>query len=111
MTSPPCAPPFRPQVWEETAAQHVSLRSELGAIAALATRWRRLELASWRSLLQRVVAKHAEAAAANWCVVWLPRAYRAGLPPAGLSCCAPPAACCPQARLLGALSGVQRALN
>eukprot|EP00198_Chlamydomonas_reinhardtii_P014222 XP_001703559.1 predicted protein [Chlamydomonas reinhardtii] len=43
----------RAQVWEETAAQFVSLKAQLGPLAALAARWRRLELSSWKSLLRR----------------------------------------------------------
>jgi midasin len=49
----------RAQVWEETAAKHVTLKQQLTAIAGLATRWRKLELASWKGLLDRVQAKHA----------------------------------------------------
>lgn len=44
------------QVWEETAAKFVSIGSELRAIAALATRWRQLELASWQTTLKQVKA-------------------------------------------------------
>lgn len=54
------------QVWEETAAQHVSIKQELSAVAALATRWRRIELSGWKGLLQRVVAAHTAGAATNW---------------------------------------------
>eukprot|EP00967_Tisochrysis_lutea_P093509 scaffold135361_cov16-Tisochrysis_lutea.AAC.1 len=54
------------QVWEETAAKYVSVESELTAIAALATRWRRLELASWRGTLARVAAAHAAGARHSW---------------------------------------------
>lgn len=54
------------QVWEETAAKYVSIESELAGVAALATRWRRLELASWRGTLARVTAAHAASARHSW---------------------------------------------
>ncbi len=54
---------LRAQLWQETAARHVSLERELAPIAALAKRWRRLELASWRRLLRRT----AERSAAGLC--------------------------------------------
>ena len=50
----------RAQIWEESAAKHVSLAEELESIAALATRWRKLELASWRDLLHTTRRRHAE---------------------------------------------------
>ncbi len=56
----------RAQVWEETAAQFVSLKAQLGPVAALATRWRRLELSSWKGLLRRVAARHAAGAHRSW---------------------------------------------
>jgi hypothetical protein len=56
----------RAQVWEETAAKHVTLGAELRAVAALATRWRRLELGSWRGLLQRTAARFAARAHHGW---------------------------------------------
>ena len=56
----------RAQVWEETAAKHVSLREQLDRIAALATRWHRLELASWGTVLDRTVQRHAEGAHRSW---------------------------------------------
>jgi len=54
------------QVWEETAAKYVSVGAELAAVAGLATRWRRLELASWRGTLARVAAVHAAGARHSW---------------------------------------------
>ena len=39
------------QLWEETAARHVSLAPQLAPLSALATRWRKLELVAWQSLL------------------------------------------------------------
>ncbi|KAG2499138.1 hypothetical protein HYH03_002721 [Edaphochlamys debaryana] len=56
----------RAQVWEETAASFVSLKAQLGPVAALATRWRRLELGSWKGLLRRVAARHASGAHRSW---------------------------------------------
>lgn len=56
----------RAQVWEETAASHVTLKAQLGPVAALATRWRKLELASWRGTLRRVAAQHAAGANKSW---------------------------------------------
>lgn len=53
-------------MWEETAAQFVSLKAQLGPLAALAARWRRLELSSWKSLLRRVAHKHAAGAYRSW---------------------------------------------
>lgn len=49
----------RAQLWEQSAARHVSLAQHLEALLALARRWRRLELASWQMLLARVQSKHA----------------------------------------------------
>lgn len=57
---------MRTQVWEETAAKYVSVAPQLSAVAALATRWRRLELASWRGTLARVAAAHAAGARHSW---------------------------------------------
>lgn len=53
-------------MWEDNAAQHVSIGAELAGIAGLATRWRRLELASWRGTLARVAAAHAAGARHSW---------------------------------------------
>lgn len=50
----------RAQLWEETAASHVSLQGMLRPVAGLAGRWRKLELASWKGLLHRTVAGFAE---------------------------------------------------
>lgn len=49
----------RAQLWEESAAKHVSLAPQLASLASLATRWRRLELASWRCLLVKTAERHA----------------------------------------------------
>ena len=52
----------RSQVWQETAAKHVSLAPQLERLAALALRWRRLQLAAWRSLIRTLAARHAAGA-------------------------------------------------
>lgn len=44
----------------------MSIETELKGIAALATRWRRLELASWRGTLARVAVAHAAGARHSW---------------------------------------------
>lgn len=56
----------RAQVWEESAARHVSIAEPLRSVAALATRWRRMELDSWESALETACEKHASAAHKNW---------------------------------------------
>ncbi len=57
----------RAQLWQTTAAKHVSLDPQLQAVTALAGRWRRQELASWRRLLARTI----DAYAAGVFLVWL----------------------------------------
>ena len=49
-----CPPLALTQLWEVSAAKHVSLAPQLAAAAALATRWRRAELRSWPHLLDKV---------------------------------------------------------
>ena len=49
----------RAQLWEESAAKYVSMAPQLASLASLATRWRRLELASWRCLLVKTAERHA----------------------------------------------------
>ena len=49
----------RAQLWQETAASHVSLAAQLGPLAALAQRWRRLELQAWQGLLSQAQRRHA----------------------------------------------------
>ena len=56
----------RAQVWEETAAKHVSIATELKAVAALATRWRRLELTGWRFLVKKTVLRVESGAYMGW---------------------------------------------
>ncbi len=53
-------------MWEETAAKHVSLALQLAPVAGLATRWRRLELDSWKLLLQQTIARFALGANQAW---------------------------------------------
>lgn len=55
----------RSQVWQETAASHVSLTPQLERLAALALRWRRLQLSAWRSLIRTLARRHAAGAAAR----------------------------------------------
>lgn len=57
---------LRAQLWQDTAARHVSLEAPLAPLAALAGRWRRLELASWRALLRRTAERAA--AGARWLI-------------------------------------------
>jgi len=54
------------QVWEESAAKHVSLAPLLGQVAALAQRWRKLELESWEHMLDTAARKHANGARLSW---------------------------------------------
>lgn len=49
----------RARLWEDTAAAHVSLAAVLRPAAALAARWRSLELASWRNLLDATIRRFA----------------------------------------------------
>jgi hypothetical protein len=44
----------RSQLWQETAAKHVSLAAQLERLNAIALRWSRVQLASWRSTIRRV---------------------------------------------------------
>lgn len=52
----------RAQVWETTAARHVSIAPQLEALSALSLRWRRLELGGWRRLVERVRQHAAQGA-------------------------------------------------
>ena len=49
----------RAQLWEDTAAAHVSLAAVLRPAASLAARWRSLELTSWRNLLDATIRRFA----------------------------------------------------
>ena len=50
----------RAQLWEQSAARHVSIADQLAAVEALARRWRKFELASWQLLLKQALRHHAE---------------------------------------------------
>ena len=49
----------RSQLWQESAAQHVSIARQLERLAALALRWRRMQLHAWRSTIHKLKAHHA----------------------------------------------------
>lgn len=50
----------RSQLWEQSAAKHVSIADHLEKLLALARRWRQFELSSWRLLSARVQSASAE---------------------------------------------------
>lgn len=77
----------RAQLWEETAAWHVSLKEVLQPAAALAGRWRKLELASWHGLLDRTVAAFYEGTYLFLITfgVCRPMLAQAGTPPSGFT--------------------------
>lgn len=54
------------QDWEAYAARDFSIASELGALSALVTRWRKLELYSWPYLLQVKEKHHRLIAHKTW---------------------------------------------
>ena len=56
----------RAQTWEEGAASHVSLSSQLQLCAALAMRWRAAEVNAWPHALAAVTRAAADAANATW---------------------------------------------
>ena len=56
----------RAQTWEEGAASHVSLSSQLQSCAALAMRWRAAEVNAWPHALAAVTRAAADAANATW---------------------------------------------
>ena len=49
----------RSQLWQERAARHVSIERQLERLAALALRWRRMQLHAWRHTIQKLKARHA----------------------------------------------------
>ena len=55
----------RAQLWEQSAAKHVSLSSQLAAVEALARRWRKHELSSWKLLLSQALQRHASGDSIN----------------------------------------------
>jgi midasin len=56
----------RAQTWEEGAASHVSLASQLQACAHVARRWRAAELSAWPRALEACARTAAAAADATW---------------------------------------------
>ena len=50
----------RAQLWEQSAARHVSIADQLAAVEALARRWRKFELTSWQLLFKQALERHAE---------------------------------------------------
>lgn len=54
------------QLWEETAARHVSLQKQLKDVSGLSRRWRRLELNGWRTILRKTMGRVAEGAYSGW---------------------------------------------
>lgn len=52
----------RSQLWQETAPSGLKVTDHLSRVAQLATRWRRAELASWRTLLATSARRHAAGA-------------------------------------------------
>eukprot|EP00911_Craspedida_sp_UC1_P001751 UC1_evm2s1334 len=53
-------------IWEATAASHVSVAPIIAAITRLIIRWRKLELATWPELFAVVVSDFESRAAAKW---------------------------------------------
>ena len=49
----------RSQLWQESAARHVSIERQLEHLAALALRWRRMQLHAWRHTIHKLKARHA----------------------------------------------------
>jgi midasin (ATPase involved in ribosome maturation) len=49
----------RSQLWEQSAAKHVSIADQLASLTALTRRWRQFELSSWHSLLTHALSQHA----------------------------------------------------
>lgn len=64
----------RAQLWQNTAAQHVSLQAQLQPLAGLAARWRRLELQAWHNLLDDARTRHA-AGVSCWTELYLCGGY------------------------------------
>ncbi|KAI8917537.1 hypothetical protein DFJ77DRAFT_488317 [Powellomyces hirtus] len=58
------------QDWEPYASRDVSLKPHMEAITALVVRWRKLELRSWRELLEVEDRKSEESASAMWFHLW-----------------------------------------
>ncbi|CAM6097712.1 unnamed protein product [Calypogeia fissa] len=54
------------QRWEENAAKHVSIADELSNLTRLVTRWRKLELEGWATLLEKTERQHILSAQKLW---------------------------------------------
>jgi len=52
----------RSQLWQESAAKHVSIAPQLERLAALALRWRRMQLHAWRHTIYKLKTRHAAGA-------------------------------------------------
>ena len=50
----------RAQLWEQSAAKHVSIGTHLENLLSLARRWRQIELSAWKLLSQHVIDKSAQ---------------------------------------------------
>lgn len=49
----------RSQLWQETAAKHVSLAPQLERLNAVALRWSRMQLVAWRNTIRNLRDRHA----------------------------------------------------
>jgi midasin len=56
----------RAQLWEETAAKHVSLSDLLKPLISIANSWRELELKSWKDSLSKVRREMIKEARESW---------------------------------------------
>lgn len=56
----------RAQIWEETAAKHVSLSDHLKPLISIANSWREFELKSWKDSLNRVRREMIKEARESW---------------------------------------------
>ena len=65
----------RSQLWQESAASHVSLARQLERLAALALRWRRMQLHAWRHTINKLKARHAAGATSYLCSLQYLRCY------------------------------------
>jgi len=63
------------QEWEQYASERVKLGLPLKSVSTLVARWRKLELSSWKSLLNLVERKHSDRAKRYWLklysLIWL----------------------------------------
>ncbi len=56
----------RAQIWEETAAKHVTLAESLKPLISIAVSWRKLELNGWKGLLTKVKNDEKKRAYMSW---------------------------------------------